>query len=918
VQITFTPVDTNFSQATLTLADNAAIPSQTLSLSGTGGLPQVSYPPAFKADDLLVGTNATFNLALLNSGTANWIINSIGASGDFSVSDICSTMPVPPTGFCVLRITFAPTQPGVRTGTLTITDNVAGSPHTIALSGTGLATYPVPTITSVSAAPNDQPDRALRIMGTNFFPASQVIVNGSPRLTHYGNETGLLVQLTVGDLSNAGELPVTVTNPLPGGGLSNTSVITIYDALRNLGTLHTVYDPQSGFLYSCTSTSATTNAGKVLVIDPAAAKVVNVWSVGNGPNQLAVSDDGQFLYVGLDGDKKVAQVALPAGTVNFTVGLGNDPDFNNPMVADAIRAHPGLAHSWAVTLCGVGFTPCGEGVAVFDDAVQRATRVFQNQVQPDGLLFIGTNATTLYGTTFFQGPSTFYEFSISSAGITETQAITNFAGESPGGAALDSDGKSIYVANGQVIDPSTLTISGHIQAIPGQSGMRVDAPASRVYFAGQPSGFNNLLDGLVIDAFDLSSQQMEGSVPLPEMFELPEVFRWSNNGLAISSMNALLLLRTSLTGTPASGTQLAVTGWSPATVPAGTSDLALTIGGTQFASGDSLTANGSALPITVVNSITITTTIPASMLAQPGNIQIVVSNPANQHASFMFTIMAGPPPVAAVSPNTLTFSAQLVTTKSSAQNVTIQNNGSTTLVVSSVVINGDFSQTDSCTSIAPSMKCLIAVVFTPTAVGSRTGTLTINDNDASKSQTVMLNGTATDIQISGSGGSGTSATVISGQPATYNLSVQGEGGLMGTVTFSCSSLPQFAACSASPPSTNLGGSAVSVVLTISTKQTQAAIIPRPREMARAGMLWLGIILLAACAGWKAPRGRTIPQTALGLFALLLIFLPLMGCGGSGSGGQPQTMTTPKGTYMVNFIATTAAGSRSAPLTLRVQ
>jgi len=45
-------------------------------------------------------------------------------------------------------------------------------------------------------------------------------------------------------------------------------------------------------------------------------------TVGNGPNQLAVSDDGQFLYVGLDGDKKVAQVSLPAGTVNFTAGLG--------------------------------------------------------------------------------------------------------------------------------------------------------------------------------------------------------------------------------------------------------------------------------------------------------------------------------------------------------------------------------------------------------------------------------------------------------------------------------------------------------------------------------------------------------------------------------------------------------------------
>jgi hypothetical protein len=391
------------------------------------------------------------------------------------------------------------------------------------------------------------------------------------------------------------------------------------------------------------------------------------------------------------------------------------------------------------------------------------------------------------------------------------------------------------------------------------------------------------------------------------------MFRWGNNGLAIGFVNALLLFRTSLTGTPISASQLSVTGWSPATAPAGSADLALTIGGAQFANGDSLTANGSALSITVVNSTTITTTIPAAMLAQAGDVQITLSNTAQQHATFLFTVTAGLPPVAAVSPSTLIFSAQLVSTKSSSQNVTIQNNGTTTLLVSSVVINGDFLETDSCSSIAPSMKCSIGVVFGPTAVGSRTGTLTINDNDTSKSQTVTLNGTGMDIQISGSGTSGTSATVTSGQSATYNLSVQGEGGLTGAVTFSCSSLPQFAACSASPPSTTLAGAAVSVAITISTKQTQAAMI------SRVGPLYLGIMLLIASSGcMRIPRKRAVLKTSLTLLALLLTFLPFIGCGGSGSGSQPQTNTTPPGTYTVNFIAATAEGSRSVPLTLIVQ
>jgi hypothetical protein len=38
---------------------------------------------------------------------------------------------------CLLKINFHPTQVGLRTGAVTITDNAAGSPQTVALSGTG-------------------------------------------------------------------------------------------------------------------------------------------------------------------------------------------------------------------------------------------------------------------------------------------------------------------------------------------------------------------------------------------------------------------------------------------------------------------------------------------------------------------------------------------------------------------------------------------------------------------------------------------------------------------------------------------------------------------------------------------------------------------------------------------------------------
>jgi hypothetical protein len=38
---------------------------------------------------------------------------------------------------CVIKVTFTPTQVGVRTGTLTVTDDAVDSPQTVGLSGTG-------------------------------------------------------------------------------------------------------------------------------------------------------------------------------------------------------------------------------------------------------------------------------------------------------------------------------------------------------------------------------------------------------------------------------------------------------------------------------------------------------------------------------------------------------------------------------------------------------------------------------------------------------------------------------------------------------------------------------------------------------------------------------------------------------------
>ncbi|KIF69056.1 coagulation factor 5/8 type domain-containing protein [Streptomyces sp. AcH 505] len=95
-------------------------------------------------------------------------------------------------------------------------------------------------------------------------------------------------------------------------------------------------------------------------------------------------------------------------------------------------------------------------------------------------------------------------------------------------------------------------------------------------------------------------------------------------------------------------------------------------------------------------------------------------------------------------PSSLTFASQAPGTTSAAQTVTVSNTGTAAAAVSSVVASGDFTQTNTCgSSIAAGGTCSVAVKFTPTAAGTRTGALTVTSNASNSPTTVALTGTGT-------------------------------------------------------------------------------------------------------------------------------------------------------------------------------
>jgi sugar lactone lactonase YvrE len=99
-----------------------------------------------------------------------------------------------------------------------------------------------------------------------------------------------------------------------------------------------------------------------------------------------------------------------------------------------------------------------------------------------------------------------------------------------------------------------------------------------------------------------------------------------------------------------------------------------------------------------------------------------------------------------IAPTALTFGSQAVGTTSTAQTVTVSNNGNFPLIFSSIVTSGDFAGATlaQCPSIGEeNPPCVFSITFKPTATGTRTGAITFTDTGTGSPQTVTLTGTGT-------------------------------------------------------------------------------------------------------------------------------------------------------------------------------
>jgi trimeric autotransporter adhesin len=181
------------------------------------------------------------------------------------------------------------------------------------------------------------------------------------------------------------------------------------------------------------------------------------------------------------------------------------------------------------------------------------------------------------------------------------------------------------------------------------------------------------------------------------------------------------------------------------------------------------------------NSCTITVTFTPSASGNRTAAVSITDNATAGSPQAVSLIGIGALGTVGLSATTLTFGSQSVGTTSTAQIVTLTNNGSSSLTVTSVNLGGtnpgSFGKSaDTCTGATipvtpPANTCTVGVTFTPTTSGSLTATLIFADSATNSPQTVSLTGTG------GAPEAGLSPT------ASFNFGNQGDATSSSAVTY---------------------------------------------------------------------------------------------------------------------------------------
>jgi hypothetical protein len=452
-----------------------------------------------------------------------------------------------------------------------------------------------------------------------------------------------------------------------GGGQAASATTTRVRSVPGVTTAQDiVWDAAHGSLYVSLPSTDPSTPNTIVPVNPLTGNMGTPVAAGNNPDLLSISSDFSYLWVGLDGGDAVQRFLLPGLTKDVSVPVPLDSQ-GNPQQPVCIQAAPVSPHSLALIPGNWNLDSPGNGIYVYDDAVQRSISVpgpsYGAPPPPGGGPQInwiqwGADDSTIYGST---------GGAIATMNVTSSGVSLGSLNGGPNGpldrprydakaGLLYSTGSNYF---GRTFNPVYGSMVGEFDLPQGnETACTTDSSLGRYYcvllfYQGTDVAYFELW------VFDLGSYALidrvsfgvSAGTPLSSVTGQPlKVVRWGDAGLAVITETApyngngglFLIDGAAVNPNAAPDVATGATTWpyasmsslAPQQTSAGSADTAVTISGNNFTPTSTVCWNCNylqmqSLPTTYVNSQQLRITIPASLLAKAATLPLSVFDPSS-------------------------------------------------------------------------------------------------------------------------------------------------------------------------------------------------------------------------------------------------------------------------------------------------
>jgi hypothetical protein len=706
-------------------------------------------PTSLSFGNQVLGTATAAKIITISNGQVTALtISSISvtgtAAGDYSTSSNCVS-PISPNATCSVSVVFIPGALATRSATLSVVHSASTTGINVGLSGIGLA--------------------AVTVSPTSLSFTKQVVTTSSPTktLTLTNNQSIALPVISIGLTGGAiGDYAQTNTC---GASLAPTSscAINVIFSPTAVGTRSTTLSVTHGLsatplnvavsgsaVLALTPSLSSASFGNQVLLTPSPAKIITLVNNLSAPLTLvSVAETGTMTadFALTNG----CPATLPAlGTCTLSVVF--TPSALGARSASIAIAHDSYGSPLSIAMSGTGINP----LTTSPTSVSFTKQAINTSSSAKMVVF--TNNTTA---------------PITVGGVTTTgdYSQTNNCGSvGPGGTctvsvvfnptATGTRTGILSVTHSASATPLSVSLSG-TAVLPVTSSVSSVSFSAQVVNTASPARTliltNNLstsVDVTVATAGDYSQTNNCGSVGPGGTCTVSVVFTPSALGTRSGTLTVTPSVGSPVTVTLSGSSVLAVTGSvsslsflkqvvnTPSTAKSVTlknnQTVALTFTGITVTGDFSQTNDcGGGLNAGATCTVNVVFT-PGTVGTRSGTLTI-----SHDAAGGPLNVALSGPSVLPVttSVTSLTFGNQVISTGSTAKAVTITNNQAVALGISSIAVTADYSQSNTCGTVLAAMaSCTVSVVFTPAALGSRPGTLSIAHGAVNSPISIPLSG----------------------------------------------------------------------------------------------------------------------------------------------------------------------------------